>query len=74
VLDENGIIVDTNDAWQLFARLNDGAIDKTDLGISYLDVCDLSARWSIDADPPRPPMVVSRLRPTAPPPDAGTTG
>jgi diguanylate cyclase (GGDEF)-like protein/PAS domain S-box-containing protein len=40
VLDGDGFIVDTNRAWQLFARLNDGRGDTTGIGVNYLDVCD----------------------------------
>jgi diguanylate cyclase (GGDEF)-like protein/PAS domain S-box-containing protein len=40
VLDADGVIVDTNHAWRLFAQLNDGSSDTTGVGINYLDVCD----------------------------------
>ncbi len=43
VLDANGDIVDTNDAWRLFARLNDGPLATTGTGVNYLDVCDRAA-------------------------------
>ena len=43
VLDQHGAIVDTNVAWRLFAELNGGETSRMDLGISYLDVCDLAA-------------------------------
>ncbi len=38
VLDEDGVIVATNEAWEEFGRGN-GLTDTT-LGVSYLDVCD----------------------------------
>lgn len=38
VLDEEGIIVATNDAWEQFGREND--LTGTTLGVSYLDICD----------------------------------
>ena len=44
VLDADGVIIDTNRAWRLFAHLNDGSSDSTGIGSSYLDVCDRSAR------------------------------
>jgi diguanylate cyclase (GGDEF)-like protein len=43
VLDESGVIVDTNEAWRLFAHLNDGSIRSTGPGVNYLDVCDRAA-------------------------------
>ena len=43
VLDDAGVIVDTNEAWRLFAHLNDGPIRTTGPGVNYLDVCDRAA-------------------------------
>ena len=43
VLDGRSRIVDTNEAWRLFARLNDGLPRTTGIGASYLEVCDRSA-------------------------------
>ncbi len=43
VLDGEGMIVDTNQAWRLFAHLNDGPSDTTGVGSNYLDVCDRAA-------------------------------
>lgn len=40
VLDSDGVIIDTNQAWRLFAQLNDGSSDTTGVGVNYLDVCD----------------------------------
>lgn len=40
VLDSNDVIVDTNQAWRLFAHLNDGPIGTTGAGVNYLDVRD----------------------------------
>jgi diguanylate cyclase (GGDEF)-like protein len=48
VLDDSGLIVDTNEAWRLFARLNDGAIETTGPGVNYLGVCDRSAASGSD--------------------------
>jgi hypothetical protein len=48
VVDRDGLIVDTNRAWRLFAHLNDGPSDTTGVGVDYLDVCDrASARGAI---------------------------
>lgn len=38
VLDENGVIVATNDAWERFGREN--GLSEPTIGVSYLDVCD----------------------------------
>ena len=43
VLDGSGVIIDTNEAWRLFAHLNDGTVSSTGPGVSYLDVCDRAA-------------------------------
>ncbi|MCX5727717.1 MAG: PAS domain-containing protein, partial [Nitrospirae bacterium] len=40
VLDKNGVIVKTNDAWKKFARYNsDRTVTGVDVGQNYLDVC-----------------------------------
>ncbi len=39
VLDEDGIIMQVNDAWRQFAAMNGGNPDETDIGSNYLDVC-----------------------------------
>ena len=43
VLDQNGVIVTTNEAWDRFARENDGSPDKTGVGCDYLAVCRKAA-------------------------------
>ena len=43
VLDGSGLVVDTNESWRLFARLNDGSPSATGLRVNYLDVCDRAA-------------------------------
>lgn len=43
VLDGSVLIVDTNESWRLFARLNDGSRSATGLRVNYLDVCDRTA-------------------------------
>lgn len=43
VLDDTGMIVDTNEAWRLFSRLNDGQSQVTGSGSNYLEVCDRAA-------------------------------
>ncbi|MEP7046579.1 MAG: diguanylate cyclase, partial [Ilumatobacteraceae bacterium] len=49
VIDSDGVIVDTNQAWRLFAHLNDGPSDTTGVGINYLDVCDRASAAGIIA-------------------------
>jgi anti-anti-sigma regulatory factor len=39
LLDRDGVIVSVNDAWQAFARANDGNPERTGRGVSYLEVC-----------------------------------
>ena len=48
VLDGSGVIVDTNEAWRLFAHLNDGPVPSTGVGVNYLDVCDRAAAAGAD--------------------------
>ncbi|WP_395736845.1 response regulator [Prosthecobacter sp.] len=43
VLDEDGVILSTNEAWLAFAEANDGAVEAMGVGTSYLAVCDASA-------------------------------
>ena len=43
VLDASGVIVETNESWRLFARLNGGSVESTGDGVNYLDVCDRAA-------------------------------
>ncbi|MEO5840436.1 MAG: GGDEF domain-containing protein [Acidimicrobiales bacterium] len=43
VLDDGGVIVDTNEAWRLFSHLNGGSARTTGLGVNYLGVCDRAA-------------------------------
>ena len=42
VLDPSGNIVETNEAWRLFAALNHAEPGTTGTGTNYLDVCDRS--------------------------------
>jgi DNA-binding CsgD family transcriptional regulator/GGDEF domain-containing protein len=42
VLDDEGTIVGTNDAWTTFSRLNGGAPTATGVGVNYIDLCDRS--------------------------------
>ncbi len=39
VLDRDGVIVLTNEAWKAFARANGGDPERTGAGMNYLDVC-----------------------------------
>ena len=43
VLDDLGVVVDTNEAWRLFADLNGGIPSRTGVGVNYLQVCDVAA-------------------------------
>jgi len=43
LLDGSGLILDTNEAWRLFARLNDGSASTTGPTVNYLEVCDRAA-------------------------------
>jgi len=43
VLDGSGLILDTNESWRLFARLNDGSPSMTGTMVNYLEVCDRAA-------------------------------
>ncbi len=43
ILDEEGVIIETNRAWRRFAE-RAGAGDPTSLGMNYLTVCDKAAR------------------------------
>jgi diguanylate cyclase (GGDEF)-like protein/PAS domain S-box-containing protein len=47
VLDSDGVIVETNQAWRLFAHLNGGSGSTTGIGVNYLEVCDRAARSGI---------------------------
>src|SRR4051812_46861753 len=43
VLDADGMIVETNEAWRLVAGLNGAPPGTTGIGVDYLQVCDRSA-------------------------------
>lgn len=43
ILDDTGTILDTNEAWRLFSRLNDGQLGVTGSGSNYVEVCERSA-------------------------------
>lgn len=43
VIDGRGEILDTNEAWRLFAYLNGGSTAGTGPGVNYLSVCDRAA-------------------------------
>ncbi len=48
VLDGAGQIVDTNEAWRLFAHLNDGTLRATGPAVNYLEVCDRAAADGVE--------------------------
>lgn len=43
VLDENGVILEVNDAWRRFAEENGGTQGRTGPGTNYLTICDTAA-------------------------------
>jgi diguanylate cyclase (GGDEF)-like protein/PAS domain S-box-containing protein len=49
VLDGSGVIVETNEAWRLFAALNEAAPGTTDLGVSYVQVCDRALASGVES-------------------------
>ena len=49
ILDGDGVILDTNQAWRLFSHLNDGNAAATDIGVNYLTVCDAAAATGADS-------------------------
>ena len=42
IIDEKGMIIETNRAWQLFASSNEVGIRPDMLNINYLDICDMA--------------------------------
>jgi len=40
ILDRHGVIVETNTAWRLFARLNGARDATTGVGVNYLEICE----------------------------------
>jgi len=49
VLDASGVIVETNEAWRIFAVLNEALPATTGIGVDYLDVCDRSCRSGLES-------------------------
>ena len=49
VLDASGMIVETNEAWRLFATLNEGDLESTGSGVDYLSVCDRALAAGVGA-------------------------
>ncbi len=39
VLDEDGVVISTNEGWRAFALENGGAPGRTAIGVNYIDVC-----------------------------------
>ena len=48
ILDQNGIICDTNHAWRTFGVENDVQITPDMIGVSYLNVCDVASGECIE--------------------------
>jgi diguanylate cyclase (GGDEF)-like protein/PAS domain S-box-containing protein len=44
VLDEHGVVLSTNRAWQLFGQRNGAPAGSSDLGLNYLQLCDAAAQ------------------------------
>jgi two-component system, cell cycle sensor histidine kinase and response regulator CckA len=44
VLDENGVIITVNQTWLDFARFNGANLQRTAVGVNYLDICAAAAR------------------------------
>ena len=59
VLDADGVVVETNEAWRLFAHLNDAPPGSTGIGVDYLAVCD---RAAASGDAPEARLVADGLR------------
>ncbi len=43
IVDENGTVVNVNEAWRAFAAENAGPLPKTLIGVNYLQICDHAA-------------------------------
>ena len=48
VIGGDGTILDTNEAWRLFAHLNGGSSAGTGRGVNYLSTCDAAAAAAVD--------------------------
>lgn len=48
IIDENGMILETNRAWRDFARCNQISMRPDTLNVSYLDICDAATGDSSD--------------------------
>jgi diguanylate cyclase (GGDEF)-like protein/PAS domain S-box-containing protein len=49
VLDASGVVVETNEAWRLFALLNEALPGTTGPGVDYLQVCDRAYALGVEA-------------------------
>lgn len=58
ILDENGVIIETNRAWQEFGRANGLGDRSNSLGVNYLDVCSRSSERPDD----EPTVVAQAIR------------
>jgi len=50
ILDQHGVIVATNKAWELFSRQGNASTSATSVGANYLAVCDRAAEASAPGD------------------------
>jgi diguanylate cyclase (GGDEF)-like protein/PAS domain S-box-containing protein len=48
VIDRSGVILDTNQAWRLFAHLNGGSTETTGAQANYLTICDRAAAQGVE--------------------------
>ena len=47
ILDHQGVVIATNEAWTRFALENEGAMEACSVGSSYLEVCDRSSELGV---------------------------
>jgi len=82
LLDGKGVITSVNDAWTDFALANGGDLERSGVGVSYLEACDATddptaravadaIRGAIHGDLPAP-MVVDVACHAPGPPDGST--
>ena len=58
ILDETGLILETNRAWKDFGIANGIQIEPSCIGLNYLETCDRASKESFD----EPPVIVAGIR------------
>ncbi len=58
ILDENGIILEVNEAWRRFGRDNEARLHEDGIGLNYLEVCESS----IGDESENAPMIAEMIR------------